>query len=196
MTTANKITIIRILLVPFFVLEFLIYVDGGGELSRMLAIVCFVLAAVSDGVDGYIARRYHQRSELGAILDPIADKLLLITGIVLLSFHDGQHLDRFPLWLSVTILSRDAITLLGIIVIHLVCGKVVVRPRVVGKIATVLQMIAVSWALLKWPSTALHWWSLAAAVCTSLSGLQYVFDGVRQLSQSPASSPAPDQGKR
>ena len=195
MTTANKITIFRILLVPFFVLEFLNYVDGGGERYRMLAIICFALASVSDGVDGYIARRYHQRSELGAILDPLADKLLLVAGIVLLSFHNEPFLDRFPLWLSVTIISRDALILLGMVVIHYVCGRVTIRPRLVGKIATVLQMTAVSWALLKWPAAALHYWSLAAAICTALSGLLYVFDGVRQLSQSPASLPKLDQGK-
>ena len=195
MTTANKITIFRILLVPFFVLEFLNYVDGGGEMYRMLAIICFALASISDGVDGYIARHYNQRSELGAILDPLADKLLLVAGIVLLSFHNEPYLDRFPLWLSVTIISRDALILLGMVVIHYVCGRVTIRPRIVGKIATVLQMTAVSWALLKWPTSALHYWSLAAAICTALSGLLYIFDGVRQLSQSPASLPKPDQSK-
>ena len=85
--------------------------------------------------------------------------------------------------------------LLGMVVIHYVCGRVAIRARIVGKIATVLQMTAVSWALLKWPASALHFWSLAAAICTALSGLLYVFDGVRQLSQSPASLPKPDQSK-
>src|SRR5438874_6039748 len=85
MTTANKITIFRILLVPFFIVEVLSYVDDGDELHRFLAIAAFLLASVCDGVDGYIARRYNQRSELGAILDPLADKLLVVAGIVLRS---------------------------------------------------------------------------------------------------------------
>src|SRR6185295_6973655 len=87
MTTANKITILRILLVPFFIAQVLYYVGNGGELYRLLAILSFAIAAISDGVDGYIARRYNQRSELGAILDPLADKLLLVSAVILLSFN-------------------------------------------------------------------------------------------------------------
>jgi phosphatidylglycerophosphate synthase len=78
MTTANKVTIVRILLVPFFIGQVLYYVDGRGEEHRVLAILAFGLAALSDGVDGYIARRFRQKSQLGAILDPLADKLLLL----------------------------------------------------------------------------------------------------------------------
>src|SRR5438874_11191790 len=74
MTTANKITIFRILLIPFFVVEVLYYMKTGNETHRLSAILAFGIAAICDGVDGYIARRYNQRSELGAILDPLADK--------------------------------------------------------------------------------------------------------------------------
>src|SRR5690242_8395041 len=99
MTTANKVTIVRILLIPFFVIEVLYYVRTGNELHRLLAIVSFGVAAVCDGVDGYIARRYNQRSELGAILDPLADKLLLVSAIVVLSFDQRPYLQSVPLWL-------------------------------------------------------------------------------------------------
>src|SRR6266446_4548118 len=118
MTTANKITILRILLIPFFVVEVLYYVKGGNELHRLLAIVSFAVAAICDGVDGYIARRYNQRSELGAILDPLADKLLLVAGIVLLSLRHEQYLPHLPLWLTATVISRDVLLLLGMMVIH------------------------------------------------------------------------------
>src|SRR5262245_3010886 len=107
MTTANKITILRILMVPFFVVQLLCYVNSGNEWYRLFAIVSFAFAAISDGIDGYIARRYHQHSELGAVLDPLADKLLLVSGIVLLSLDNAEHLPRIPLWLTATILSRD-----------------------------------------------------------------------------------------
>src|SRR5438552_7584781 len=110
MTTANKITILRILLIPFFVVEAIYYVRTGNELHRLLAILSFAVAAICDGVDGYIARRYNQRSELGAILDPLADKLLLVSGIVVLSF-DWPYFDTFPLWLTVTIIGRDILIL-------------------------------------------------------------------------------------
>src|SRR5882724_2674031 len=123
MTTANKITILRILLVPFFVVEVLYYVKDGHDLHRLLAIISFGVAAVCDGVDGYIARRYDQRSELGAILDPLADKLLLVSGIVLLSFDQRPYLQSVPLWLTGTIIGRDILLLTGLIVIQMIVGK-------------------------------------------------------------------------
>src|SRR5512145_1213225 len=145
MTTANKVTIARILLIPFFVVEILYYVRTGNELYRLLGILSFAVAAICDGVDGYIARRYNQRSELGAILDPIADKLLLVSGVVVLSFNHGPLLGQIPLWLTGTILGRDLLLLVGLVVIQITVGKVTVHPRIVGKLATVFQMIAVLW---------------------------------------------------
>src|SRR2546422_6401031 len=141
MTTANKITILRILLIPFFVVEVLYYVKDGHEIHRLLALLSFAVAAICDGVDGYIARRYNQRSELGAILDPLADKLLLVSGIVVLSFeHQPSYLGTVPLWLTGTIIGRDILVLAGMVVIQMTVGKVKVRPRIPGKVATVLQM--------------------------------------------------------
>lgn len=193
MTTANKITILRILLVPFFISQVLYYVDTGEELYRLLAILSFAVAALSDGVDGYIARHYNQQSELGKVLDPLADKLLLVSGVVLLSLKNEPHLPGIPKWLTVIILSRDVLTLLGVVIIQHMCGKVTVKPVIIGKIATVLQMACVVWALLKWPAPHLFYLALAAAVCTAGSGLIYLRDGVRQLSASPSSYPTPRQ---
>ena len=191
MTTANKITIFRILLVPGFVVMVLYYVDTGAELFRWLALSAFAFAALSDGVDGYIARRYNQHSELGKILDPLADKLLLVSGIVLLSFRNEPHLDRLPLWLTGTVIGRDVLLLLGLVIIHYVCGRITVRPVIVGKIATVLQMSCVLWALFKWSEKMLFLLSIAAALCTGISGVIYILEGLRQLSASPSSSAAP-----
>jgi CDP-diacylglycerol--glycerol-3-phosphate 3-phosphatidyltransferase len=188
MTTANKITILRILLIPFFVVEVLYYVKDGHELHRLLAIVSFAVAAICDGVDGYIARRYNQRSELGAILDPLADKLLLVSAIVILSFDQRPHLESIPLWLTGTIIGRDILLLVGWFVIQITVGKVDVRPRFLGKAATVLQMIVVLWLLLQWPTPWLLFLSIAAAVFTGGSGFLYVLDGVRQLGAHPSSS--------
>jgi len=187
MTTANKVTILRILLIPFFVVEVLYYVKTGNELHRWLAILCFGVASICDGVDGFIARHFHQRSELGAILDPLADKLLLVSGIVVLSFDPTPHLEQIPLWLTGTIIGRDILLLIGLGVIHMTVGKVVVRPRMLGKIATVLQMATVLWVLFKWHGRWLDAVTIAAAVCTGISGLWYVWDGVRQLASSPKS---------
>jgi cardiolipin synthase (CMP-forming) len=198
MTTANKVTIVRILLIPVFVVQILYYFNTGDEVHRFVALLCFASAAILDGVDGYIARHYNQKSELGAVLDPLADKLLLVSGIVVLSFggHVALRLDPLkviPLWLTVTIISRDLLLLIGWGVVYTTCGKVTVRPRILGKVATVLQMITVVWTLLKWNDQWLDYWTLGAAVCTGISGLLYIYDGTRQLSASPHSLPTPKQ---
>ena len=195
MTTANKVTIVRILLVPFFIVLVLYYVQGGGEVFRLAAVLTFALATLSDGVDGYIARRYRQHSELGRILDPLADKLLLVSGIVLLSLKNEPYLDRIPMWLTATILSRDVLLLIGLVVIHYICGRIKVRPVLIGKAATVLQMTCILWGLLKWNVNWLLGWAIGAAVCTGVSGMIYVFERVRQLSASPSSSPAPHRAE-
>ena len=191
MTTANKISIVRILLVPLFIVQVLYYVETGKEWHRYLAILTFAVAAFSDAVDGFIARRFNQRSELGAILDPLGDKLLLLAGIVLLSLHHERFLPHLPLFLTMTVISRDALLLIGLVVIYYACGKVNVRPHFTGKVSTVLQMTAVLWALFKFDAAWLFVWALAAALCTGASGVIYVVDGVKQLAASPASSATP-----
>jgi CDP-diacylglycerol--glycerol-3-phosphate 3-phosphatidyltransferase len=192
-TTANKITILRILLIPFFVVELIYYIETGNEIHRLVAILSFAIAAVLDGVDGFIARHYNQKSELGAILDPLADKLLLVSGIVTLSFNHGSFLGQIPLWLTGTIIGRDVLILIGMVVIQLTVGKVAVQPRIIGKCATVLQMVVVIWILLKWDQHFNPLWvkylMAGAAICTGASGLLYVWDGVKQLGSHPASSP-------
>jgi CDP-diacylglycerol--glycerol-3-phosphate 3-phosphatidyltransferase len=192
MTTANKITILRILLIPFFVVELIYYVRTGNEIHRLLTILSFAVMAILDGVDGYIARHYNQISELGKILDPLADKLLLVSAIVALSFNHGTFLGQIPLWLTGTIIGRDLLILIGMVVIHLTVGKVAVRPRFIGKVATVLQMAVVIWILLKWDVDFSPRWlkylALGAAIFTGVSGLLYVLDGIKQLGSHPSSS--------
>ena len=192
MTTANKITILRILLIPFFVVEVLYYVETGNELHRLVAILSFAVAAILDGVDGYVARHYHQWSELGTVLDPLADKLLLVSGIVVLSFDHAPRLATIPLWLTGTIIGRDLLLGIGAVTVRLVVGKITVRPRITGKIATVLQMAVLLWILLKWTEHHAAWLpmiSLGAGLFTGASGLLYIWDGMKQLGAHPASLP-------
>jgi CDP-diacylglycerol--glycerol-3-phosphate 3-phosphatidyltransferase len=180
------------LLIPFFVVEALYFVKTGKEGFRLMAILSFGVAAICDGVDGYIARRYNQRSELGAILDPLADKLLLVSGIVLFTFNNEPFFGSIPLWMTGTIIGRDLLLLVGMAVIQMTVGKVQVRPRMIGKIATVLQMICLVWILLQWDSQLRpQWflgWTFSATICTGISGLLYVWDGMKQLSSHPTSS--------
>ncbi|HUD45814.1 MAG TPA: CDP-alcohol phosphatidyltransferase family protein [Candidatus Baltobacteraceae bacterium] len=188
MTTANKITIGRILLVPVFIVEVIYYGDTGEEYIRAIAVLAFALAASADAVDGYIARHYNQRSQLGAILDPLADKLLLVSAVILLSRRNDPYLAHLPVWLVIIILSRDALLVLGLALFHYMGTEVKVRPRLSGKMATVLQMATVLWILLKWPPGPLPWLIVAAGALTALSGAFYLYDGVRHLSAHPSST--------
>jgi CDP-diacylglycerol--glycerol-3-phosphate 3-phosphatidyltransferase len=193
MTTANKITVLRILLVPFFVTETIYYVQSGNEVHRLLAILSFAVAAICDGVDGYVARHYHQTSELGTILDPLADKLLLVSAIVVLSWNHDHRLGQIPLWLTGIIIGRDVLLLIGALLIRTMVGKITVKPRLTGKIATVFQMVLVVWLLLKWDFDHNPEWiktfDAATAVFTVVSGWFYIWDGMKQLGDHPASSP-------
>jgi phosphatidylglycerophosphate synthase len=130
---------------------------------------------------------------LGAILDPLADKLLLVSGVILLSQHHPAHLEKIPLWLTATIIGRDVIIVLGLAVVYYTCGKVKIRPVFIGKMSTVLQMIVVLWILLKWDKYWLGIWVPGAGICTIVSGLMYLVEGMRQLSASPISAASPDQ---
>ncbi len=189
MTTANKITVLRILLIPVFVVEAMYYGKTGNELHRWIALACFGTASFCDAVDGYVARHFNQRSELGTILDPLADKLLLTSAIILLSFDHQPYFNAIPIWLTGTIIGRDVLVVAGIIVLYMTVGKAAIQPRMLGKTATVLQMIVVLWILLKWRAPWLRPLTLAAGLCTGISGLFYVWDWMRQLGTHPASSP-------
>ena len=190
MTTANKITVIRILMIPVFVTLAIYYgqsVQKGDPVvwERFAAIFVFLLAAVSDGLDGYVARRYNQRSSLGVILDPIADKGLLLSGVITLSISNWSDVDpeygKFPIWFPVLVITRDVVILVGAVVLHLLNGKVTVRPRWTGKVATVCQMLAIGWVMLQFRFIPLFVVVIVAAVFTFVSGVAYVMDGVRQL---------------
>src|SRR5438876_6146239 len=190
MTTANKITVVRILMIPAFVTMAIYYgqsIQRGEPLEwqRLAAIVIFLVAAVSDGLDGYVARRYNQRSSLGVILDPIADKGLLLSGIITLSISNWSKVDpeygRFPAWFPVLVITRDVVILVGSAVLHLLIGKVRVKTSWTGKVATVLQMAAIAWVMLQLRFLPLFYIVIAAGVFTFISGIIYVMDGVRQL---------------
>ncbi|MDQ6860365.1 MAG: CDP-alcohol phosphatidyltransferase family protein [Verrucomicrobiota bacterium] len=190
MTTANKITIVRILMIPVFVTLAIYYgqsVHAGRpqEWLRFAAILTFLIAAVSDGLDGYVARHFNQRSKLGVILDPIADKGLLLSGIITLSVINWNAVNpsagQLPIWFPVLVISRDLVILVGSAVLHLLNGTVVVRPRWTGKTATVLQMVAIGWVMLQLHFMPLLYVVALAGLFTFVSGVMYVLDGIRQL---------------
>ncbi|MCE9610603.1 MAG: CDP-diacylglycerol--glycerol-3-phosphate 3-phosphatidyltransferase [Chthoniobacter sp.] len=198
MTTANKITITRIMLIPVFVMMALYYghsVQHGAPQvwQRWTAIAIFVLAAASDGIDGYIARRFNQKSRLGVVLDPLADKGLLLSAIITLSFSNWGY--EFPVWFPVLIVARDVVILSGTLTLHFLNGSVRVRPSWTGKTATVLQMVAIALCMLQWnwfkKTLAIGSWRLEfgtldlavwlAGFLTLVSGFGYVVGGIAQL---------------
>src|SRR5246127_1392517 len=164
------------------------------ELIRFAAIAIFLIAAISDGLDGYVARRYNQRSSLGVILDPLADKGLLLSGIITLSISNWSDINpdygRFPAWFPVLVISRDAVILVGAMILYLLNGKVHVKPNWTGKVATVLQMVAIGWVMLQLRLFPLLYVVLAAGFFTVVSGVVYVTDGVRQLQAAGHANPA------
>jgi len=178
MTLANQLTIARILLIPVFVFLSISYgrtVDAGApiEWQRMAAILIFLLAAVTDGLDGYIARHWNQRSRLGSIIDPIADKGLLLTAIVTLSLGNWNH--AFPLWFPFLVIARDVVILAGCGVLYYLNGELDVRPSWTGKAATAAQMGAIAWMMLQLP----HYLASVylAGILTLVSGVEYLIQG-------------------
>jgi len=206
MTTANKVTITRILMIPFFVMMAIYYGRDKEDWQRWTAIAIFVIAAASDGIDGYIARHYNQRSKLGLILDPIADKGLLLAGIITLSLSNWAY--EFPLWFPVLVVARDIVIIAGTLTLHFMNGTVHVRPSWTGKTATALQMIALILCMLQFnlfqtsfvvfehtvPFSFLDLPVALAALFTLISGIGYIADGISQLQHHGQADPkAPNE---
>ena len=141
-TVPNLLTVFRMVLIPVFV-SLLFYQ------RFLLALGIFILAGITDGLDGLLARRFNQKSQLGTILDPIADKLMLVTSFVVLSMRSvfpqplPSHLP-VPFWVTVAVISRDVFILVGAAAINIVTGFRGFRPSMLGKINTVVQIFAIA----------------------------------------------------
>ena len=140
LTAANQLTLLRMLLIPAFVILVLYGFLGW-------ALIVFVTAGVTDGLDGVIARRT-QRTTLGAWLDPMADKLLLVTTFVVLALPNLDLANRLPVWLTVCIISRDVVIILTVAVVNLAIGRRTFSPSVFGKIATATYIVTAVAAML------------------------------------------------
>lgn len=140
-TVPNLLTVFRMVLIPVFV-SLLFYQ------RFILALVVFVVAGVTDGLDGLLARRFDQKSQLGTILDPIADKMMMVTSFVVLSMRSvfpqpvPSHLP-IPFWVTIAVISRDVFILVGAASINIVTGFRGFRPSMLGKINTTVQIVAI-----------------------------------------------------
>jgi len=133
LTVANQLTLLRMLLIPAFVI-LVVY----GELGW--ALTTFLVAGVTDALDGLIARRAGQKTTLGAWLDPMADKLLLLSAFVVLTVPGVGLVCRIPVWLTVLIISRDVAIVLTVIIVNLAIGRRTFAPSLLGKTATVVYI--------------------------------------------------------
>src|SRR4051794_36497187 len=134
LTPANQLTLLRMFLIPAFVI-LIVY----GHLGWALAV--FVLAGITDALDGLIARWSGQKTKLGAWLDPMADKLLLVTTFVVLTLPGLGLTNRLPIWLTVLIISRDIGIVLTVAIVNLAVGPRTFRPSIYGKIATATYIV-------------------------------------------------------
>ena len=168
----NILTLVRIVTIPFFIMSL-------AYRHYWQALVIFAIGGVTDFLDGFFARRWHQQTALGAYLDPVADKLLVNTSFIVLGILGGV-----PLWLTVLIVSRDILILLGFGVIYvLVDERYVARPSRIGKWSTTFQLVtlALALAVLDNPKIFAPWlletfvWITAAA--TAASGAHYLYRG-------------------
>lgn len=169
----NIITVIRILLTPIFV----IFLEKG---HFGYALTVFFVAAVSDGLDGFLANYLNQRTELGAYLDPIADKLLLTTAFIGLALWG--HL---PVWLGVIVVTRDVMITVGIAVLTISNTAFHIQPSLLSKMTTFIQLLTICLTLLS-PSTELPANILplafgVTAIITILSGGHYLVQGMLKL---------------
>jgi cardiolipin synthase (CMP-forming) len=176
MGLANWLTVLRILLIPVFV-TLLVYQRPG------VALIVFASAALTDLLDGYVARHRGSQSRLGAFLDPMADKMLLISSFVTLTW-----LKALPFWIAAVVISRDVILVVGALLIHMLGGRIYPRPTWAGKAATFFQIVTVLLGLTAryfGVPLALEVAMWLAAIFTVVSGLQYLVQGMRYLSVAP-----------
>jgi cardiolipin synthase len=175
MNLPNYITLLRIILIPFFI-NLMIY-----HYYRE-ALVVFIFACVTDALDGMIARFTKTQTELGAFLDPMADKLLIVSAFVTLVL-----MDMLPVWLVIIVISRDMILVLGSIAIYFTGYKFTAKPSIIGKTTTVMQLVVVTLSLVMKNfgtetglMTMLYW---LTAGFTLASGIQYVARGTKIVGQ-------------
>ncbi len=184
-TLPNLLTMFRMVLIPFFV-SLLFYQRFGW------ALFIFLLAGLTDALDGLFARRFNQKSQLGTILDPIADKLLLVTSFIVLSLPQisPQPVPRHfpvPFWVTAAVISRDIFIVVGAAAINIVTGFRGFRPSWLGKVNTVVQILSIGAILIarRFPLVngylpTVYTTVFALAV---ISGIHYVFFASRLLNE-------------
>jgi len=172
MNTANLLTIFRILLVPVFA----VFLHKGTPETRLMALGIFFIAGITDAIDGLIARKRDQVSKFGKHVDPIADKILLITAFIILTLDKS-----IPVFLTIIVIARDIVIISGFFILCVVLGSLEPKPSKTSKCTTFLQILTVIYALLniRVPSVFFIVWT--TVVFTVISGINYIIYGVKLL---------------
>lgn len=180
LTVANQLTLLRMLLIPAFIV---LIVEG--ELGWALFV--FAIAGVTDALDGVIARRWGKKTTLGAWLDPMADKLMLVSAFVVLTLPNLGLANKLPLWLTALVISRDVCIVIAVVIINLAIGRRTFRPSIFGKIATATYIVTVSMAMLfnyrGYHSAVVDVCVFASLGITLLSGFHYIWHASRIIGQ-------------
>jgi cardiolipin synthase len=180
LTPANQLTLVRVLLIPVFVL-LVVYHHFGWALAA------FVSAGVTDALDGLLARRTGS-SQIGAWLDPAADKLLLVTTFIVLTLPGLDLLNRVPIWLTVLVITRDVLIVATVAIINLAVGPRTFRPSLLGKAATAIYVgLCVVILYENWIGQMSIWvsvWIYAALAITLVSGFHYVVYATRLVNKA------------
>lgn len=140
MTIANQLTILRMCLVPLLVILLVYGFYGWG-------LIVFVIAGITDALDGFFARIRHERTELGTMLDPLADKLLVTSSLIVLALPSETLTVRVPAWIAILSISRDAGILLAVLIFNLVIARRSFPPSLLGKATTVIHLVMIVWVL-------------------------------------------------
>ena len=176
-TTANQLTILRIVFVPLFII-LLVYNELGWAFGT------FVIAGITDVLDGIIARRFGQKTSIGAALDPIADKLMMTSSIVILSLPQMEFHNTIPRWLLIVIIFRDVFIVIVSLIVVLMLGWRLFRPSIYGKASTVMQVLTVllvlyaNWQHVVVPELTIVFYM--TGLMTAFSGIHYLVRGLRE----------------
>jgi len=176
MSFADKLSITRIILIPIFI-SLLLYSKSFPFLKK-IAIGVFILAILSDFLDGLVARIKKEKSSIGVVLDPLADKLLLLSAFITLYFLKFN----LPLWLVLIVVSRDFFILLGIVILTFLKIEVSISPSIWGKLTTFFQMMTILVVLSNFSLFVKIFWILTA-IFTLISGADYLRRGIKALNQ-------------
>lgn len=168
-TWATVLTSFRIFAVPLIVIA-LIYYRTGHENWRYVALILFIASCISDAFDGYLARIWKEETQLGRFLDPVADKLLLISAYLCIFLSPSFSL-KPPAWIVIIIVARDAFIILGLAAIFITTSDIQIRPSLLGKSTTLFQMLTIIALIMQWSIARPLWYIVV--ILTMVSGLHY-----------------------